>query len=145
MHHPVRFFTMCTLLLLNSNTGSTESLFRSGDYEITARTILPNLAENLRYATLQEQRCLHETDLASVFPILRHESLQGCRLDNERHQNTDVYYQLICKSSQVANGVAKLELKADRINGVLDIQMGGKNMTFSQRIEALWQQDCAPE
>ena len=145
MHHSVRFFTACTLLLLNSNVWSTESLFRPGDYAITARTIMPNLAENLRYAAIQEQRCLHEANLASVFPILRHESFQGCRLDNERHQNTDVYYQLVCKSSQVANGVAKLELKPDRINGVLDIQMGGKNMTFSQRIEAQWQQDCKPK
>jgi hypothetical protein len=54
--------------------------------------------------------------------------------------------QSIILSSAVApagtTGTAQLHADADRVKGVLQIKMGGKNMTFSQRIEAKRQGDC---
>jgi hypothetical protein len=35
-----------------------------------------------------------------------------------------------------------LHADTDRVKGVLQIKMGGKNMTFSQRIEVKHQGDC---
>ena len=95
---------------------------------------MPNLEENLRYATTREQRCLNLDDLESWFPILRHPALEGCHLD-DRHR-------LVCANPQVASGAARLETAGERIAGILEIKMGGKNMTFSQRIEALRERDC---
>jgi hypothetical protein len=115
-----------------------------GVYEITARTVMPNLEENLRYATTLEQRCLQLDDLASLFPILRHPSLEGCHLDDERRRGSSIRYRLICASPQVASGAARLDAAGERIAGILEVKMGGKNMTFSQRIEAVRQRDCEP-
>ena len=113
-------------------------------YEITARTVMPHLEENLRYATTREQRCLQLDELAALFPILRHPSLEGCHLGDELRRGSDVRYRLVCASPQVASGTARLDVAGERIAGILEIKMGGKNMTFSQRIEAVRQRDCEP-
>jgi hypothetical protein len=115
-----------------------------GLYEITVRTVMPNLEENLRYATTREQRCLRLDELAALFPILRHPSLEGCHLDDERRRGNSVRYRLVCASPQVASGTARLDAAGERIAGILEVKMGGKNMTFSQRIEAVRERDCEP-
>ena len=105
---------------------------------------MPHLEENLRYAATQEQRCLKPDEFASLFPILRHPSLEGCHLDDERRSGSSARYRLACASSQVASGAARLDAVGERIVGILEVKMGGKNMTFYQRIEAVRLRDCEP-
>ena len=97
---------------------------------------MPHLEENLRYAVVREQRCLRLDEPGSWFPILRHPSLEGCRL-NDRNR-------LVCASPQVASGSAQLDAAGTRVAGTLEVKMGGKNMTFHQRIEAVRLRDCEP-
>jgi hypothetical protein len=104
-------------------------------YDLTATTVMPHLEENLRYATTRERRCLDPRDPSSIFPILSHPSLEGCRLAGDL---------LICASPEVATGTVRLEEGPGRITGVLEIKMGGKNMTFAQRIEAVQRGACEP-
>jgi len=105
---------------------------------------MPHLEENLRYATTREQRCLQPDELAALFPVLRHPSLEGCHLDDERRHGSSVRYRLVCASPEVASGTARLDVAGERIAGILEVKMGGKNMTFSQRIEAVRQGGCGP-
>jgi len=105
---------------------------------------MPNLEENLRYATTRERRCLHAHELASVFPVLQHPSLEGCRLAEESRRGDAIRYRLVCASPGVATGAAWLEGGPGRVAGVLEVKMGGKNMTFAQRIEALRRGECEP-
>jgi hypothetical protein len=130
--------------LLSSAACATGYAGEPGLYEITAQTVMPHLEENLRYATTREQRCLQPDEPSALFPILRHPSLEGCRLDEERRRGSSMRYRLVCASPQVASGTARLDAAGERIAGILDIKMGGKNMTFSQRIEAFRQRDCEP-
>ena len=116
----------------------------AGTYEITAEIAMPHLEENLRYATTREHRCLRGDELSSVFPILRHQSLEGCKLGDESQRGNTIRYLLVCASPQVATGVARLDAGPGRVAGVLEIKMGGKNMTFAQRIEAVRQGECEP-
>jgi hypothetical protein len=106
-----------------------------GAYDITASTEMPHLEENLRYATVRERRCVRE--LASFFPILQHPSLEGCRLAGDR---------LVCASPEVATGTVRLDEAPGRarVSAVLEIKMGGKNMTFAQRVDAVRLGDCEP-
>ena len=97
---------------------------------------MPHLEENLRYAVVREQRCLRLDDFNSLFPILRHPSLEGCHLD-DRHR-------LVCANPQVASGSARLDTAGGRVAGTLEVKMGGKNMTFDQRIDAVRLRDCDP-
>jgi hypothetical protein len=115
-----------------------------GTYEIIAHTAMPHLEENLRYATTWERRCLREHELSAVFPILHHPSLAGCELGGESRRGDTIRYVLVCASPQVATGVARLDAGPGRVVGVLEIKMGGKNMTFAQRIEAVRQGECGP-
>lgn len=115
-----------------------------GAYDVTARTEMPNLEENLRYATTRERRCLHTHELASVFSVLQHPSLEGCKLAEQSRRGDAIRYLLVCASPQVATGAAWLDDGADRVAGVLEVKMGGKNMTFAQRVEAVRRGECEP-
>lgn len=115
-----------------------------GAYDVTARTEMPNLEENLRYATTRERRCLHAHELASVFPVLQHPSLEGCKLAEESRHGDAIRYRLVCANPGVATGAASLDSGPDRVAGVLEVKMGGKNMRFAQRVEAVRRGECEP-
>jgi hypothetical protein len=103
---------------------------------------MPHLEESLRYATTRERRCLTSDEPSSLFPILQHPSLEGCRLASARRRGDTIRYRLACASPQVATGDARLDAGPGRIAGVLEIKMGGKNMTFAQRVDAVRQGEC---
>jgi hypothetical protein len=113
-----------------------------GVYEIKAETLMPHLEDNLRYARTTERRCIGNDHVASFFSILRHRSLHGCRLAAGERRGDATYYPLVCDGTNGTTGTAQLQSNADRVAGVLAIQMGGKNMTFSQRIAAKRISDC---
>jgi hypothetical protein len=54
----------------------------------------------------------------------------GCR------HGDAIYYPLVYDGSSGTTGTADLHADADRVKGVLEITMGGKNTTFSQSILA---------
>jgi hypothetical protein len=68
--------------------------------------------------------------------------LHGCKLATGNRREDAIYYPLVCDGSNGTTGTAQLHADADRVKGVLQIKMGGKNMTFSQRIEAKRHGDC---
>ncbi|MGH8177969.1 MAG: DUF3617 domain-containing protein [Steroidobacter sp.] len=115
---------------------------RPGVYEVVAETMMPHLEENLRYATSRERHCLTQRDLSSIFPILRSPSLSGCTLSEEGASGGVIRYRLVCENPQAAIGTARLNTTLDRIVGILEIKLGGKNMTMSQRIQATRQGAC---
>jgi hypothetical protein len=126
-------------------TWAAEETIRPGVYDIAGQVTMPHLEESLRYATTRERRCLPGDEPSGVFSVLRYESLAGCKLRDRDQQGDTTYYFLRCENPNAATGLARLETRADRIFGVLEIKMGGKNMTFSQRIEGTRQGECASD
>jgi hypothetical protein len=114
-----------------------------GLYEFTTETSMPNLEENLRYTTTHERRCLTYEDLAGVFPVLSHPALKGCRLGAESREDDVVSYALMCEGGHGTTGDARWELGERRIAGTLRVKLGGKNMTFHQRVIAIPVGECA--
>jgi hypothetical protein len=108
----------------------------SGLYQVTTETAMPHLEENLRYATTRKELCLRHQDLSAAFPILRHEALRGCKLDHESRSGETVSYVLSCEGEHGTTGAARWEFDANEIHGTLEVKLGGKNMTFYQRITA---------
>ncbi len=113
-----------------------------GVYDITAQTVMPHLEENLRDAIVRERRCLRSRDLPSLFPVLRHRSLGGCALVGQHRDDGELRFVLHCESPHVATGTARLTPGPGRITGVLEVKMGGKNTTFTQRIDGVRQGEC---
>jgi hypothetical protein len=59
--------------------------------------------------------------------------------------HASVSYRLLCAGGQEATGTAQWLLRVDRSTGRLDVRLGGKNMTFSQRVTATRLGDCVPD
>ena len=112
-------------------------------YEVTTEIGMPHLEENLRYATTRETSCLKGFDPVA-FPMLKHEALQGCHLQYEKHRDETISYALICVGPQGATGDAQWQIDSNQIRGTLNVKLGGKNMTFYQRITATQVGDCLP-
>ena len=136
-----RIILSLTISLLGAAAWTTSQAVTPGVYEISTETLMPHLEDNLRYANTRERRCVRADAPEAFFPILRHQSFDGCELGAGNGRDP-VYYPLVCRSSQAPTGTAQLSDNGVRVSGVLQIQMGGKNMTFSQRIEATRLGDC---
>jgi hypothetical protein len=111
-------------------------------YRLTTETGMPHLEENLRYAILDETRCLTRADLATVFPVLKHPALEGCALQPQSEDADSVTYVLACTGSHGTTGSAHWTVGAHQLQGILNVRLGGKNMTFYQRITAVAAGPC---
>lgn len=116
---------------------------RAGQYTLATQMVMPHLDE-MRRVVVEARRCVADGDVAALFPVLDQHALRGCRLDYPRHGADGDDYVLVCASARVASGTARLEAVGDdRLVGRLEVKMGGKNMTFSQRSEARRDGPCA--
>ncbi len=106
-------------------------------FDLTTETSMPHLEENLRYATTTRRQCLTLSQLTASFPILQHPALDGCKLQNETQGPENLSYQLACTGGHGTTGAATWHLGEHAIRGTLDVRLGGKNMTFFQRITAI--------
>jgi hypothetical protein len=95
---------------------------------------MPHLEENLRYAIRHEKRRLTQQDLPTLFPVLEHPALKTCRLANETREVARITYKLICENTQATTGEAVWNLGKHQTTGTLTVKLGGKNMTFYQRV-----------
>jgi hypothetical protein len=105
-------------------------------YEVITETGMPHLEENLRYAVTRENRCLTDEELVSAFQILQHPSLADCKLQRERRDTHVDSYLLVCEEGHGTTGNATWRVGEPLIVGQLDVKLGGKNMTFFQRVTA---------
>ena len=105
-------------------------------YEVVIETGMPNLEENLRYATTKSTQCFNDSELAHSFSALHHDALRGCELERESHLSDGSSYALTCKGSTETHGSATWSVTPERKVGTLRVKLGGKNMTFFQRVSA---------
>ena len=105
-------------------------------YEMTTETGMPHLEVNLRYATVTEKRCLNTEDLSGAFWMLKDVSLQDCRLVKAGETVDESAYEFQCHGGHGTTGNATWQLGPTDIAGTLNVRLGGKNMTFFQRITA---------
>jgi hypothetical protein len=112
-----------------------------GEYEVVSQMIMPHLDE-MRRIEKRQRLCIEADELAVLFPVMRQPALRGCVLDYPAEHARRTNYVLQCESARVASGTAWLSRTSGRINGMLEVKMGGKNMTFSQRSTAIRRGAC---
>jgi len=136
----------CVLSILVSAVAPPESPAPTGTapvlYEVTTETGMPHLEENLRYATTHERRCISRNALFTAFPILTHPALKGCQLASPSSRGDLVSYALVCDGNHGTTGAATWRVGSQRLRGTLNVKLGGKNMTFYQRITAVSHGQC---
>jgi hypothetical protein len=114
----------------------------SWSYMLTSETGMPHLEDNLRYAITHETRCLTREELFAVFPVLKHPSLNGCSLHPAEKTQDTITYDLSCQPDHGTTGQARWQVGPKDLQGTLRIRLGGKNMTFYQRITATPIAEC---
>ena len=114
-------------------------------YDVTTETGMPHLEDNLRYSITHEKRCLGPRDFARAFPVLEHPSLRGCHLEPDAQSSTALEYRLVCEGNHGTTGQAVWQIGERQVTGTLYVKLGGKNMTFYQRLAAIAVGDCAPD
>jgi hypothetical protein len=105
-------------------------------------TGMPNLEENLRYATTHETACLNPSELHDRFPILQSPALAGCHLSQPSESSSGTGFSLVCTNNHGTTGSALWTTYGVRSTGTLSIRLGGKNMTLYQRVTAISQGAC---
>jgi len=123
-------------LVLLGFLGATPEAVPPRLYELTTETVMPHLEESLRYARTRERSCLSHEGLVSAFPILKHPALEGCRLEEDNRGGELVSYFLACENGTGTTGKATWQISGVQRKGMLDVKLGGKNMTFYQRVTA---------
>lgn len=142
--HGRRILLALAISLLGAAAWTPSQAVPPGRYDI--RIEMLNLGEYLQYAKPQhERRCIRDHDVSGFFPILRHQSLNGCELGRSSRRSGVTYYPLVCAGAQETTGSARLSADMDSVEGVLKIQMAGKNMNFAQSIDAQRLGDCDPQ
>ena len=105
-------------------------------YEVITETGMPHLEENIRYATRIERKCMGPQDLPTAFWMLQDVSLQDCKLVELSEEGGNSLYRLNCDGGHGTTGNARWQTSSTTISGTLQVRLGGKNMTFYQRITA---------
>lgn len=136
------FVTAASLLAVPARAIDNDVTLAPGHYEVVAQTILPNLEESLRYATTRSQRCLGNEPVDTLFPILLHPAFAGCTLVRQVARRDEWVFTLQCANAEAASGTANLLVEAQRFDATLDLKMGGKNMTLSQRVGGTRRGEC---
>ena len=125
----------CLLAAMSLSANAvTPVLVPPGEYDLTTQTVLPHLEEALRYATTRTRQCLCEPDATIIFPLLQHQAFSGCGLVPNTELNDGLHFTLQCTNPEAASGSAVFEVGASYVSAVLELKMGGKNMTLSQRL-----------
>ena len=135
----------CFLAVLAASPLASGSSGPARLYDLTTATGMPHLEENLRYTLARAEQCLGREDLGSAFPMLRHPSLAGCRLREQSHDADTIAYVLVCENSTGTTGAATWHLGERALRGTLDVKLGGKNMTFYQRVTGTLIGECPPD
>lgn len=138
---------LCGALWTVWGLGQADAASAAYRYQIAATMVMPHLDEMRRQVT-QHSRCVKDDAPSDLFPVLEQHALRGCRLDYpksiEKLDGTRRDYVLVCASARVASGTASIDETGENLIGTLAVKMGGKNMTFSQRIEAHRGTRCVP-
>lgn len=113
----------------------------AGRYALESRVTMPHLEEMRRQVDVQT-RCLGDDDLRGFFPVMHQPALNGCEFGYPEATADGMRFVLVCESARVATGTAEVRARGETYIGDLRIKMGGKNMTFAQRVEARRLADC---
>ena len=106
-----------------------------GLYQLETQTIMPHL-EEMRQKKQLSTICIVDAHIKQLFPIMRQPGLKDCYFQRYAEEKDATFFLLRCEGLNGAEGKAKIKTGTGRIKASLDAKLGGKNMTFTQKIIA---------
>ena len=113
---------------------AAETALQPGLYEVTFTLEMPNvIATGVGPGTLR--RCVTADDLrtGNAFGVLGDNPIRACPLKDYAISNDRVQYRIECAGPNTPFATGAFELAATSYRGVITMNMGGKNMTMSER------------
>jgi hypothetical protein len=117
-------------------------LVPNGLYEITVTQELPNVAK--AGEPVKAQACLTKKIIASgeAFHVRSENPLRECPLSDLRLNDDELLFRVICPQPNAPRAKAKFVNTKTGYDGAISIDMGGKNMTMTERHHAKRIGDC---
>ncbi len=124
----------CASLALSFEVYAEDVVLEPGMYEVTVTLELPNVvATGVGPSTLR--RCLTAEDMRSgnAFGVLGDNPLRACPLKDYTASNNRALYRIECPGPNAPFAAGVFDLAKASYRGVITMNMGGKNMTMSER------------
>ncbi|MGI9384747.1 MAG: DUF3617 domain-containing protein [Methyloligellaceae bacterium] len=114
----------------------------AGLYEITARIELPNVPPVA--APIRATRCLTAAALKSgaAFGIQSRNPLRVCTRSDVKVSRGAATFHITCPGPNAPSAQARFEVTPNGFKGIIRMNMGGKNMTMTERQTARRIGDC---
>ncbi|MGR8919989.1 MAG: hypothetical protein ACU85V_10230 [Gammaproteobacteria bacterium] len=127
------------LLVVAPGLGAADAVLPAGRYAIESYMLMPHL-EQMRRMKASREACVAAGEARALFDVLAQPAMTGCVLvpdgDGPRDAGAeDVLLRLECAGTNGASGGARLR-PGRVLKATLSVTMGGKNMTFSQHVNA---------
>ncbi len=115
---------------------------RPGLYEITVRIELPNVEAVA--APTRTTRCLGAAALArgTAFGVLSRNPLSACPHVETESSAGEVRFRIVCPGANAPTASARFAATDHGFRGVIHMNMGGKNMTMTERQTGRRVSDC---
>jgi hypothetical protein len=111
-----------------------ETALQPGLYEVTFTLEMPNvIATGVGPGTVR--RCVSAEDLrtGNAFGVLGENPIRACPLKDYEISADRAQYRIECAGPNTPFATGAFELAAQTYRGVITMNMGGKNMTMSER------------
>jgi hypothetical protein len=131
MLHALLLIAMSAAL---SHAHADAPALQPGLYEVTITLELPNVvATGVGPSTLR--RCITADDLRSgnAFGVLGQNPIRACPLKDYSLSESQALYRIECSGPNAPHAAAVFDLAPTSYRGVITMNMGGKNMTMSER------------
>ena len=113
-----------------------------GLYAIEVRLGLPNVLEVAPPARLVRCVTAGEIESGRAFFVRSENPIRACAPADYRAAGNTVRYRIRCPGPNAASAEAEFEATATGYRGTISMQMGGKNMTMSERQVAVRIGEC---
>ena len=136
------FARIALAALLIASAAPARADVRGGLYEVTARIELPNVAPVA--APIRTTLCLTTEALrtATAFRVLSRNPLAACGRSDVVHSGAATTFRITCPGPNAPSALARFEVTDHGFKGAIHMNMGGKNMTMTERQSARRIGDC---
>ncbi len=132
------------LTIQSAALAADQATLAAGEYEVTVRLALPNVEDTRVSKTVRNCITANGSGSRGLGVLGDNNPLSACPVRNVRGQQKELRFDIVCPGSNAAIGMARFTLAPTGFEGSIDIKMGGKNMTMSERQVGRRIGDCTP-
>lgn len=123
---------LAALMPLSAISGE-DAVLKPGFYEVTVTLEMPNVVTGIGPGTVH--RCVTAEDLrsGSAFGVLGDNPIRSCPITDYSISASRALFRIGCPGPNTPSAVGAFDLAPASYHGVITMDMGGKNMTMSER------------